>query len=160
MAKEPPAITLQDLRDELDRWHPRTGTAHLGRVIGFATSLSDSFGESTARAVIHQLGFAPPELQVEFRDAEGLIIPDFFYREVMVAAEFDGKAKYTRAEFTKGDPTEVLLKEKKREDRLRRLGCGVTRILTEHVTQPRRFERILLDAGIPRGGETASRREA
>jgi hypothetical protein len=156
--KNPRAVTMEDLVAELESLHPRAGGRHLRRVIGFATSLSDSFGESATRAGIHQLGFTPPELQVEFRDAEGLIVPDFFWRETRQAAEFDGKAKYTRVEFTRGDPVEVLWKEKKREDRLRRLGCGVTRILTEHVAQPRRLERLLLDAGIPRGGETTSRR--
>ncbi len=156
--KNPLAISADELFEDLALLHPRTGERHLRRVVRNATSLSDSFGESHARAVIHLLGFAPPELQVTFRDSEGAMEPDFFWRGVMKAAEFDGKAKYTKNEFTKGDPGEVVWREKKREDRLRRQGCGVTRILTEHVMNPPRLERLLLEAGIPRGGANASRR--
>lgn len=157
--KNPLAITVDELFDELARLRPRTGERHLRRVSGFATGLSDSFGESQCRAVIHLLGFARPELQVEIRDSEGAMHPDFLWREVMGVAEFDGKAKYTRNEFTHGDPGDVVWREKKREDRLRRRGCGVTRILTEHVAAPPRLERLLLDAGIPRGGVNTSRKE-
>lgn len=158
--RNPLAISRSDLFAELERMNPRTGILHLRRTTGFATSLSDSFGESKTRAIIHLLGFAPPELQVEFRDPEGLIVSDFFWREVMEVGEFDGKSKYTRDEFTHADPGEVVWREKKREDRLRRKGCGVTRILTEHLAAPARLEKLLVDAGIPRSGDIAWRREA
>ncbi len=144
------------LVDELSRLNPRFGIRHLQRCIAFSTSLSDSFGESTARAVIHLLGFEPPELQVEFFDAQGKIEPDFFWRSIRRVAEFDGKAKYTRDEFTRGDPGEVVWREKKREDRLRAMEVDVTRILTEHVKAPVRLERMLLLAGVPRGGAMTS----
>ncbi len=147
------------LVDELSRLNPRFGIRHLQRCIAFSTSLSDSFGESTARAVIHLLGFEPPELQVEFFDAQGKIEPDFFWRSIRRVAEFDGKAKYTRDEFTRGNPGEVVWREKKREDRLRAMEVGVTRILTEHVEAPVRLERMLLLAGVPRGGAMTSWRD-
>jgi len=153
------ALEKSALVEELDRLDPRFGIRHLRRCIGFSTSLSDSFGESTARAVIHLLGFEPPELQVEFVDAEGRIEPDFFWRAVRKAAELDGKAKYTRSEFTHGNPGEVVWREKKREDRLRAMEGGVTRILTEHVEAPVRLERMLLHAGVPRGGATTQWRD-
>ncbi len=151
--KNPRAVSKEELQDELRRLNPRARARHLERALEFSTSLSDSFGESKTRAVIHLLGFAAPELQVEFRDSQGTIQPDFFWRSVMHAAEFDGKAKYTRQEYTHGNPGEVVWREKKREDRLRRAGCGVTRILTEHVEHPHRLETMLLEAGIPRGGK-------
>ncbi|QNE47895.1 hypothetical protein F1C58_13980 [Glaciihabitans sp. INWT7] len=153
------ALEKAALVEELDRLHPRFGIRHLQRCIGFSTSLSDSFGESTARSVIHLLGFDAPELQVEFVDAQGRIEPDFFWRSVRRAAEFDGKSKYTRDEFTRGDPGDVVWREKKREDRLRALEVGVTRILTEHVEAPVRLERMLLQAGVPRGGAMTSWRD-
>jgi hypothetical protein len=146
------AITPRDLSEELERLRPRTGLRHLEQVAGFGTSLSGSYGESTARAVIHLLGFEAPELQVAFRDAEGRMDADFFWRSVRVAGEFDGKQKYTRQEYTDGDPGEVVWREKKREDRLRRQVNGVVRILTSDVKHPRSLERLLLDAGIPRRG--------
>jgi hypothetical protein len=157
-AKRSGALGQSDLVAELNRMSPRFGIRHLENCVAFSTSLSDSFGESKARAIIHLLGFEAPELQVEFFDDQGKMKPDFFWRSVRKAAEFDGKAKYTRDEYTRGNPSEVVWREKKREDRLRALEVGVTRILTEHVESPARLERLLLDAGIPRGGVTPSRR--
>lgn len=146
----PNVITVPDLSEELERMRPRTGRRHLEQVVGFGTSLSGSYGESTARAVIHLLGFKAPELQVTFRDAQGRMDTDFFWSHVRVAGEFDGKQKYTRNEYTAGDPGEVLWREKRREDRLRRLVHGVVRILTSDVKHPQSLERLLLDAGVPR----------
>jgi len=99
---------------------------------------------------MHLLGFAAPELQVVFTDAKGDMMPDFLWRAVRKAGEFDGKEKYTREEYTKGNPNDVVWAEKKREDRLRALGLGVVRILTEHVENPRELEKLLTAAGVPR----------
>jgi hypothetical protein len=151
------AISSAELFEELSLLAPRTGRRHLARITGFGTSLSDSFEESRGRAIIHLLGFAQPELQVEFRDSQGLMMPDYFWRSVRQAAEFDGKSKYTRDQFTGGDPGEVVWREKKREDRLRKLVLGVTRILTSDVSHPPRLARLLLEAGVPRGGDNRSR---
>jgi hypothetical protein len=145
------AIGRDMLSDDIRNLDASLGRRHLERVVGFATSLSDSFGESRCRAVIHLLGFDAPELQVEFRDEQGSMFPDFFWRGVQSAAEFDGKQKYTRNEFTRGDPAEVLWREKKREDRLRRQLHGFTRILTSDVDRPERLAALLTDAGVPRG---------
>lgn len=152
------ALDKRVLVEELARMNPRFGMRHAARCVEFATSLSDSFGESKARAGIHLLGFDAPELQVEFSDDQGLMRPDFFWRSVRKAAEFDGKAKYTRTEYTLGDPAEIVWREKKREDRLRAMEVGVTRILTEQVERPARLEQLLVGAGIPRGGTVSSRR--
>jgi hypothetical protein len=148
------AVSAVELSDELRGMNLRVGARHLRQVIGFATPLSGSFGESRARAVIHLLGFETPELQVRFADAEGEMFPDFYWAGVRVAAEFDGRAKYTRDEFTRGDPAQVAWREKKREDRLRRQVRGVVRILTEHVERPAVLERMLLEAGVPRRGRS------
>ena len=148
--RNPNAITADELSVDLRRLEPRTGAAHLQRLIQFASPLSGSFYESAARAAMHLLGFAAPELQVVFTDAKGDMIPDFLWRKVRKAGEFDGKEKYTREEYTQGNPNDVVWAEKKREDRLRALGLGVVRILTEHVENPRELEKLLTAAGVPR----------
>lgn len=158
-SKNPDALTKTELIDELDLMKPRFGGARARRAVSFATSQSDSFGESQARAAIHLLGFDAPELQAEFVDAEGRMFTDFYWRDRNQVVEFDGKAKYTRQQFTNGDPGEVVWREKLREDRLRKLGCGVTRMLTSHVANPPQLERLLSSAGVPRGGDTGSWRE-
>ncbi len=157
--KRPNRLMKEELFAELNRLNPRFRRRHLLRCVEFCTHLSDSFGESKGRAVIHSLGFDAPELQVDFVDAHGRIVPDYFWRSVMVAGEFDGKAKYTRNAYTRGDPGEAVWREKKREDRLRRMVSGVTRIMSSDVEHPARLERLLLEAGVPRGGRSAPRRE-
>lgn len=120
------------------------------RVVRFSTSLSDSVGESEARASIHLVGFEVPELQHSWRDADGDMETDFYWRSVDKVGEFDGKVKYTRDEYTRGDPAEVVWKEKRREDRLRRVCSGVVRLVTDEVRSPLILSRILGEAGIPR----------
>ena len=155
--KNPYAVTVDDLSRELELFANTRGFRRIAHAANFASSLSDSFGESEARAVIHLLGFTAPEQQVEFRDDQGLIEPDFYWRGIRTAVEFDGKVKYTRNEFTHGDPGEVAWREKKREDRLRRMDVSVYRILTEDVKRPQRLERVLLEAGVPRLHRTRGR---
>jgi hypothetical protein len=148
------AVSAETLFDDALNFDARLGRRHLQRVVGFASPLSDSFGESMCRAVIHLQGFERPELQVEFRDSEGAMYPDFFWRSMGGAAEFDGKQKYTRNEFTAGDPGDVVWREKKREDRLRRQVSGVTRLLTNDVMNSDRLSARLTALGVPRGGRS------
>ena len=147
-ARDP--IPRDVLFDELDRARFPHGSRAVERVVAFSTGLSDSVGESETRAAIHRLGFETPVLQRQWRDDEGLIESDYYWESVDTAGEFDGKVKYTRAEFTQGDPAEVVWREKRREDRLRRLTSGVVRLVTDEVRDPLRLARILVDAGIPR----------
>ena len=148
------AVSLESLIDDTNNFDTRLGRRHLERVVAFASPLSDSFGESRCRAVIHVQGFARPALQIEFRDQVGSMYPDFYWPVVNVAAEFDGKQKYTRDEYTKGDPIETLWREKNREDRLRQQVSGLTRLVTSDVEHPDRLSRKLSDVGVPRGGRT------
>ena len=148
----PHPLTKDDLANEVRRMNLRTGTRQLEEVVRFASAHSDSFGESRARAVIHTLGFQQPELQAEFRDEEGSMFADFFWRSASVVVEFDGKVKYVRDEYSRGNPAEVVWREKKREDRLRRQVRVVVRIVTADIEEPVRLERLLLDARVPRRG--------
>lgn len=148
--KNPLAVDRVELMSELQAAHYARGGSYLRHALGLATDLSGSPGESMARIGIHLLGFEAPELQVRFTDEKGEMFPDFFWRAVSIAGEFDGKEKYTRAKYSGGDPAEVAWREKKREDRLRRQVRGVVRVLTEHVAHPARLEVLLLEAGVPR----------
>jgi len=139
-------VTIEDLAAELEHGRP---SRVLRRAVAFATHLSDSLGESEARATMHQLGFPAPVLQHPFSDEQGRMVPDFWWERYGIAGEFDGKAKYTRGELTLGDPSEVVWREKKREDRLRRQVRTVVRIVTDDVRHPERLRRLLLAAGLP-----------
>lgn len=143
-------LRRDDLFAELERSQFSRGGRAARRVIEFSTHLSDSVGESEARAAIHRLGFEVPVLQRSWRDAEGAMESDFYWESVDKVGEFDGKVKYTRDEFTRGDPSAVVWREKRREDRLRRLTSGVLRLVTDDIRSPLILASILSDAGIPR----------
>jgi len=144
-------VTLAGLRDELERTRLRAGRARVERVLDFAVDVSGSYGESMARAVIHELGFEAPVLQHEFTDAEGSMLTDFYWPSVRGVAEFDGFIKFSNPEFNDGDPARALWKEKRREDRLRRQVSGVARLVWDHVLNPRMLAAELERIGIPRG---------
>lgn len=143
-------VSVDELWTQLHRARFRTGAATLARAIEFSTSLSDSIYESRARASMELLGFVSPELQHTFVDEEGELTPDYYWRTVNKAAEFDGQVKYTDEDYSRGDPARVFWNEKRREDRLRRMVDGVTRFVAVDVDDPRRLERLLVSAGIPR----------
>ncbi|PWB98089.1 type IV toxin-antitoxin system AbiEi family antitoxin domain-containing protein [Homoserinimonas hongtaonis] len=145
----PVAIGSMDVEAELRRRAPRYRRSHAAAVIGCATRLSDSFGESMARAVMLQLGFPEPELQVKFTDIHGDMFVDYFWREQSIVGEFDGATKYLQAEnYGTFSPSEVVWREKKRDDRLRRQVGTTVRIIWSDVRNPSALERMLREAGL------------
>lgn len=135
----------------------RCGTTTL-RAIVLASGDSGSIGESRARVAIRALGFPAPQLQTRFVDAQGEMFVDFFWPDADVVAEFDGKVKYTREEYTHGDPAEVVWREKLREDRLRRLARAVVRLTSADIHDSARLVAILKGAGLVpgrRGGSSS-----
>lgn len=145
---DPTRTTKTALLEDLDRLGAGE-TTRLRAAVRFADGRAESVGESRTRALIHRLGFAPPKLQLEFSDEAGTMRVDFAWPEVGVVAEFDGKVKFQRDEYTGGDPVETLWREKRREDRLRRQVHRVERIVWAHLEEPMSLRRLLLDAGVP-----------
>ena len=143
-------VSVDEVRGELLRLDPRYRKSHADAVLGFATDLSDSFGESMTRAVIHELGYPAPELQVRFHDAKGNMDTDYFWRSDRRVGEFDGFAKYMRPQYGQKDltPGEIVWREKKREDRLRRQCDGVIRITWEDTRNPRQLDELLRESGL------------
>jgi hypothetical protein len=146
----PRAIAVEQLDVELRSWGPRSGQRHLRRVVDFSTDLAESFAESYARAVIHELGFRMPQLQIVLRDDQGEMRPDFAWPESRVLLEFDGRAKYADPRFNGGDPVEKLWQERRREARLRRLGWTILRIEWADVVVRERLAALLDGACVPR----------
>lgn len=123
------AATRAELLELLDSLLPRAGSAKAREAIEFGDGLSGSLLESLSRGQFHLLGMPPPELQVPFFDEEGYIGDvDFYWRELDLIGECDGKFKYAGNVSPSGRPgLEVLLAEKAREDRLRRVVRGFVR---------------------------------
>lgn len=142
--------TIGDVRAMLLGMSPFRGMTRVASVLECATELAESPAETLCRLILGELGFAAPELQARFDDAEGLIgYADFAWRREKVALEFDGLAKYLDDEFTHGrSAAQIVVIEKKREDRLRALGYRVIRIYWEDLRDPARLLRLLRAAGL------------
>jgi hypothetical protein len=120
----------------------------------FSTELSDSPEESHSRVQIHLAGFPTPELQHRFVDSEGFVADtDFYWRDFDHAGECDGRDKYRNPAYLHGRrPADVVIAEKNRENRLRRLVRGVSRWEPADLYPPSRLVDILVRAGLPRSG--------
>lgn len=122
-------ISKDDVLGALDDFDIRRGRRRAERAIAFADARAGSPGESLSRVRIQEAGIPAPVLQVPFGDQAGKIgVVDFWWPEYQLIGEFDGVAKYVRGEFTGGrDVADVVIAEKRREDRLRALGPVVAR---------------------------------
>ena len=141
-------------------------------VLRFADARADSPGESVSRAVMHRMGFPPPELQHVFDTPDGRFRTDFFWREYNIVGEFDGAVKYAAGnagfpgqaqpqDGAWGGPVapqgregwDVVLKEKRREDAIRALGVKFVRWSWADVGRPRTDPQSLVQrlsrAGLP-----------
>jgi putative AbiEi antitoxin of type IV toxin-antitoxin system len=127
-------ITPDELRRLLGVIEFWPGSATARAAVGFGDSRSESVGESRLRVLMHTYGLPTPVLQMEFRDADGLIgRVDFYFPQYDTVVEFDGRLKYG------GGSADVLVREKVREDRLRGLGLQVVRADWTTFDRPRRF---------------------
>ena len=121
------------------------------RVLDVADGGAQSAGESKSRAIMILNGFPTPVLQARFHDDWGQIgFPDFDWEEFKILGEFDGYEKYSAQRYLKGKtPAEVVVAEKKREDRLRALGYTVVRWTWDDLRDQRVLVAKLHKAGLP-----------
>jgi hypothetical protein len=82
---------------------------------------ADSVGESRTRLLISDLGLPEPVLQWEVRDHDGSLIGfvDLAWPDLGVALEFDGVEKYHRYRRPGETIEQMVVREKRREDRIR-----------------------------------------
>ncbi|TCC52505.1 hypothetical protein E0H75_01675 [Kribbella capetownensis] len=129
---------LRRLLQAIEFW-PGSPTARAA--MQFASPLSESVGESRLRVLMHQFGLPDPVLQAEFYDADGFVARvDFDFPSDATIVEFDGLLKYGA-----GSP-EVLVREKRREDRLRAIGRQVVRVTWADFNRPDRVAATIGDA--------------
>jgi len=103
----------------------RRGVRQLDWVQARASPASESAGEAVSRAVIEWLGYEEPVLQQVFTHEGETDRSDFYWRRPRIIGESDGYGKYDA-----DDPVAMkahFVREKKREDRLRRHEGGFTR---------------------------------
>jgi hypothetical protein len=102
--------------------------------------------------LIHVAGFEVPILQHKFSDSSGLIgYADFYWKDAKVVGEFDGEEKYLNPEYLKGmTPSQAVVAEKKRENRIRALGMNVVRWDWADLMEPGKLEGMLAAGGVRR----------
>ena len=87
------------------------------------------------RVQFFRYGIPAPTLQQEIRDDRGQLIGrvDFGWEEFRHLAEFDGKVKYESMLRPGESASDCVFREKRREDALRGIGHGMTRIVWSMV---------------------------
>ncbi len=145
-------FTAEELTSSHDRLsvHPGLRRAHI--VTRLADGLAASPGETRVRYLCFRKGLPKPVLQYEVRDGSGALIgiADFAWPEHGLIAEFDGKVKYGALLAPGQSPTDVVVAEKRREDRIREVtGFRVVRISWADLERPNQLA-ARLEAGLKR----------
>ncbi|MFP5311857.1 MAG: hypothetical protein ACLGH7_05550 [Actinomycetes bacterium] len=146
-----PALSKDELLGKAARLRSGARRNWVARVLDFASSESESAGESLSRAQMHLLGFPAPMLQAKLRQEGSLLArTDFFWPKYRLIGEFDGDVKYLSDDYL-GTRTarQAVLAEKKREDRLRAAGFRVVRWDWATASDSARFTACLRQAGMP-----------
>lgn len=122
------------------------GQRRLEALLDCASPLSESPGESLARARFHQLGFEQPQQQISMSIDGASYRLDFLWETAGVVAEFDGWKKYDQGF------TAAMRQENVREDAIRSTGLLIVRFYWEDLMEPgcRRLVRLLTRASVPR----------
>ncbi|OYX50120.1 MAG: hypothetical protein B7Y93_09515 [Micrococcales bacterium 32-70-13] len=147
-----PGTSIDEIREAADALGMVRGRARLERALAFADGRAESPGESWMRVLIHQLGFEVPDLQHEYRFADGRRFrSDFRWSSIRLAGEFDGQLKYRAGEARDGRSVEqVVMQEKEREDAVRSGGDGMLRCVWADLRDPRLLRDKLEADEVPR----------
>lgn len=155
----PPLTTLERLEAEQERLKPYPRSRRADAVLARTTSLADTPIETGSRLLIEELGFAAPELQHELWLAElgKRAFLDFYWPEVDVGAEADGRGKYRGGVQLSGTTAaavraaaDAVIAEKDRENAIRRRVSGFDRWDWNEMLAKRPVEARLVRLGVPR----------
>lgn len=140
-----PMTTLERLSAEQRRLKPYPRSRRADAVLARATTAAESPLESGSRLLIEELGFSEPELQHELWLPElgKRAFLDFYWPEVGVGAEADGRGKYSGA-------PEAVIEEKDRENAIRRQLEGFDRWDWTDMRAKHPVEARLVRLGVPR----------
>jgi hypothetical protein len=141
----------RDGLDELVDWFgSRRGATKLRRAHRFLDGAAASPGESISRVRMHVAGFVAPVLQFEVRTGSHCDFTDFAWPEEGAVGEFDGEVKYREDRYRAGGTAEdVVIREKNRENRIRRSYPRFARWDARDLRRSGTLEQILTAAGVP-----------
>lgn len=148
--------------------HPGIAQAYVTCL--YTDGRAESGGESLTRAMVLELGFQLPQLQVQLRDpldSWKFYRVDFLWQledKSYVAGELDGREKYENISMLAGKSTiDALTDERLRESRIAALGIKMMRFSFRQMRNRVFFRRLLESFSIPHAPvpkEIASHREA
>ncbi len=151
-------------RQFLEWGRGRRGIRQARITLSHASAESESGGESIVRAIIIELGFEVPQLQVVVHDPMEPNNPKrvdmawHLKNGTLVILEVDGKTKYYRAaggrEKTMREMATTFSRERLRESHLNMTGAMVLRCSVEDALDTARFQMMLEKAGIPKAGRS------
>jgi hypothetical protein len=134
---------FEELRAFARLFSNQPGARAAGQVVWLADGRSESPGESVLRIRFVRYDIPKPELQVEVYDRDGRLVgrSDFGWSDFHHLGEFDGMIKYGRLLRDGETASDVVVREKLREDELRACGSGkgMSRF-TWASTRPRRLD--------------------
>lgn len=138
--------TLAELTDVLRFCSTWPGIRRAERAVELCDARSESPLESVSRLVLPRLGVPAPEPQKHIFDRYGLLLGrvDFYWDEVGVAGEADGRSKYD-------DKRPVYPEEKERQEILEDLGLVIVRWGWDHATSRQHVLRARLENAFERG---------
>jgi hypothetical protein len=130
---------LAECAEYMERW---PGSLKHRIVLRVADGRCESVGEHRTLYLCWKQGLPMPEPQYKIRDpttGEILAIVDFAWPELGLFLEFDGKIKYQKLLKEGESPTDVVLREKRREELVCRLtGWRCIRIVWADLYRPER----------------------
>ncbi|MGB3256848.1 MAG: hypothetical protein WBA72_02570 [Ornithinimicrobium sp.] len=142
-------VERRSLIDEVRRIGSIPGVEKARRVVQLCRAGAESPGETLVRLAAEQAGLAT-QTQFPISDAgqPPFAIADLRLLGTRTLVEFDGAVKYAGAQ-----GREALVKEKLREDRIRRLGWLIERVVWRDLDDPRALQ-VRLQEAAQRGGHT------
>jgi hypothetical protein len=132
-------VALADLRARYAAMTQWPGTLITDLVLRLADGRSESVGETRARYLVWSQGLPPPEVNYPIYDGHGRVIArvDLAWPELGLFLEFDGKVKYQKLLKDGEDPSDVVVREKRREEMICRLtGWRCVRIVWADLYRP------------------------
>ncbi|WP_353648978.1 hypothetical protein ABLG96_19520 [Nakamurella sp. A5-74] len=140
-------VSMTQLTAELRNAGRQRGVNRARLALSLAEARCESPGESASRVVMHEIGVDLPVNQVEIFDRAGVFLgrSDFWFEGTATVGEFDGLMKYgSIPDGSKG--REELIREKRREDAIRRTGAVMARWTWSDLRSRTTFAALLRDA--------------
>lgn len=131
-------VSREAVRERAAAMNLRYGARAVDLMLEFADPACESPGESRTRLILRSLGIVFVA-QAEIKDDGFYARVDFLVGKVVV--EFDGAVKYASA-----SGRAELMREKRREDELRRLGYEIVRLTWADLADPVRVGRLIREA--------------